>query len=424
MYPMPSPSQRRTQLLQATMRSAFESLLVNRTRSLLTMLGVIVGVAAVLTAVTLTQGASALVTQRIASLGNNTLFISAATSSTGGRAGRLGGGLLLGNATTTSSTLTLTRADADAIAKLPHTAMVTPRLTANAQVVYRAVSSSTSLDGVYPAELQIGSWSIASGRWITQHDENAAQPFVVLGATTAADLFASPEEAVNKSILLQGQAFVVIGVLQSKGGNQDTVAFLPFSTMQTRIDNAQFVNAIDVKVDSAGNLTSAQDSITTLLRSQHHIAKGQPGDFRITSSNQIASVVNQTTGTLTALLVSVAAISLVVGGIGIMNIMLVSVTERTREIGIRMAVGARRSAIRNQFLVEAVFLSGVGGILGILIGLFLGYALTSLVGLPFGIDAGWTLLAFAVSALVGILFGYYPAARAAQLDPISALRAE
>ncbi len=407
-------------LVRATIQSAFESLLVNRTRSLLTMLGVIVGVAAVLTAVTLTLGASALVTQRIASLGSNTLFISAATSN-GVRGGRLLGA---GAARTTSTTLTLTRADADAIAKLPHAGSVTPLLSVSSQAVYGPISTTTTLEGVYPAELQIGSWSIASGRWFTEHDENAAQPFVVLGATTAADLFSSPEQAISKSILIQGQAFLVIGVLQAKGSNQDSVVFLPLSTMQTRIDNAEYVNAIDVKVDSASNLTSTQDDITALLRTLHHVATGQPADFQITSSTQIASVVDQTTGTLTVLLVSVAAISLVVGGIGIMNIMLVSVTERTREIGIRMAVGARRSAIRNQFLVEAVFLSGAGGVLGIVVGLLFGWILTLLVSLPFEIALGWSVLAFAVAALIGILFGYYPAALAARLDPITALRAD
>ena len=234
----------------------------------------------------------------------------------------------------------------------------------------------------------------------------------------------SPEQAISKSILIQGQAFLVIGVLQAKGSNQDSVVFLPLSTMQTRIDNAEYVNAIDVKVDSASNLTSTQDDITALLRTLHHVATGQPADFQITSSTQIASVVDQTTGTLTVLLVSVAAISLVVGGIGIMNIMLVSVTERTREIGIRMAVGARRSAIRNQFLVEAVFLSGAGGVLGIVVGLLFGWILTLLVSLPFEIALGWSVLAFAVAALIGILFGYYPAALAARLDPITALRAD
>ena len=422
-YQIPSPARRRTELLRSTIQSAFESLLVNRTRSLLTMLGVIVGVAAVLTAVTLTQGASALVTARISSLGSNILFISAATKN-GGRGGRLLGAAAERAVPATSTTLTLTRADADAVAKLPHVESVTPVLTVSSQAVVGPMSTTTTLEGVYPGELQIGSWSLASGRWFTQPDENAAQPFVVLGASTASDLFSSPAAAVNKSILLQGQAFLVVGILQAKGSNQDNVVFLPLATMQTRIDNAQFVNGIDVKVDSASNLTSTESAVTTLLGKRHNIAKGQPDDFQITSSTQIASLVNQTTGTLTALLVSVAAISLIVGGIGIMNIMLVSVTERTREIGIRMAVGARRSAVRNQFLVEAVFLSGAGGALGIGLGLLLGWILTVVVGLPFEIVLGWIVLAFGVSALIGILFGYYPAAQAARLDPITALRAE
>ncbi len=408
--------------MSATIQSAFESLRANQTRSLLTMLGVIIGVAAVLTAVTLTQGASALVTQRISSLGSNTLFVSAATSS-GGRGGRLGLGSLR-NTTATSTQLTLTRADTDAIGQVPHAGTVTPVLTMNALVVHGATNATTTLEGVYPAELQIGSWSIAAGRWITPHDEQTGQPFIVLGATSAADLFADAAQAINKSVLINGQAFLIVGVLQAKGSNQDTVVFLPFATMHTRLDNAQYVNAIDVKVDSAANLTATQQAITTLLQTRHQIKVGQPADFMITSSNQIASLVDQTTSTLTLLLVSVAAISLIVGGIGIMNIMLVSVTERTREIGIRMAIGARRRAIRNQFLVEAVLLSGIGGLLGIFLGLLLGRVLTFLVNLPFGIDAGWTTIAFVVAALVGVVFGYYPAAQASRLDPITALRTE
>ena len=411
------------------MRSAFESLRTNTSRSLLTMLGVIVGVGAVLVAVTLTQGASNLITQRISSLGSNTLFISPGSGNTrsgGGFSVRLGGGggELGGVGATNSVKLSLTQADADAIALVPHVVAVTPILISNAQVVYSHNSASVNVEGVYPAELQIGSWSIGPGRWLTQSDENAAQPLAVLGSTTAADLFGDASSAVGKTIFLNGQAFNVVGVLQTKGSNQDDVVFIPFSTMRARLDNSQYVNAIDAQADDASNVTAAENAITTLLEQRHHIQSGQADDFRINSSNQIASAVQSNIGTLTLLLVGIAAISLVVGGIGIMNIMLVSVTERTREIGVRMALGARRGDIRNQFLIEAVTLSAVGGALGILIGLLIGWSLTSLVGLPFTISLQWTALAFAVAAAVGVVFGLYPAAQAARLDPIVALRTE
>jgi len=424
------------------MQSAFESLRANQTRSLLTMLGVIVGVGAVIVAVTLTQGASALVTQRVSSLGSNVLFINPGAGNTkggsggggkvilgfrGGGGGELGAGA--GAASTTSVTQSLTQGDADAIAHVAHVTSVTPILTVNAQVVIGATNTSTNVEGVYPAEQQIGSWSLAQGAWFSADDERAAQPVAVLGATASDDLFSgSGVNPVGRTIFVNGQPFRVVGVLQTKGAagatNQDNVIFIPYLTMVGRLNNSAYVNAIQAQVDATGNVTSTQSAIQSLLEQRHHIESGQPDDFRINSSNQIASAVQQNISTLTLLLVGIAAISLLVGGIGIMNIMLVSVTERTREIGIRMALGARRSDIRNQFLIEAVALSVVGGALGILIGLLGGFVFTSSAGLPFALSYGWMALSFTVAAVVGVIFGLYPAAMAARLDPIVALRTE
>jgi putative ABC transport system permease protein len=425
-------SQRRGLLLGASWRSAIKSLLTNRTRSLLTMLGVIVGVAAVLTAVTLTAGASALITQRISALGSNLVYISPGSGGAGGGLGGLrvggegGGGGVLGNAMgANTTTLSLTQADADAIALQAHVSAVTPILTTSAHAIYQHSSSSTNVEGVYTSEYQIGSWTMADGRWFTASENRGAQPVVILGANVVSDLFTGVAGSpVGRSIFINGQAFRVIGSLQAKGSNQDSVIFTPFMTIQSRLNNSTYVNSIQAQVDGANNVTATQAAITTLLTQRHHIQSGQPADFRINSSNQIAASVQTSISTLTLLLVGIATISLIVGGIGIMNIMLVSVTERTREIGVRVALGARRSDIRNQFLIEAVTLSAVGGVLGIVLGLVAGGIFCALAGLPFSVDYGWTALAFGVSAGIGILFGLYPAARAARLDPIVALRSE
>lgn len=428
--------QRRGLLLGASWRSALKSLLTNRTRSLLTMLGVIVGVAAVLTAVTLTAGASALITQRISALGSNLLYISPGSGGGGGGGlgglrvgggggGGGGGGILANAAGANTTTLSLTQADADAIALQPHVSAVTPILSTSARAVYEHSNSPATVEGVYSSEYQIGSWTMAEGRWFSASEERGAQPVVVLGANVVSDLFTGVTGSpVGRSIFINGQAFRVIGTLQAKGSNQDSVIFTPFTTMQTRLNNSNYVNSIQAQVDDSNNVTATQAAITTLLTQRHHIQSGQPADFRINSSNQIAASVQTSISTLTLLLVGIATISLIVGGIGIMNIMLVSVTERTREIGVRVALGARRSDIRNQFLIEAITLSAVGGVLGIALGLLAGGVFCALAGLPFSVSVGWTALAFGVSAGIGVLFGLYPAARAARLDPIVALRSE
>jgi putative ABC transport system permease protein len=402
---------------RANLRSAFEALWANRLRSLLTALGVIVGVAAVIGAVTLTQSTSALINSRIAGLGTNTLIISPGAARSGGAFSAAG------------TRQSLTVADANAVTSVPHITGVSPVITTSAQVVYNGQNWNTRATGVYPAYQRIGNWQLAQGSWFNSTDEAQGTPVAVLGQTVEQNLFAvATADPVGQTILINGQAFTVAGVLKAKGssvgGNQDDVIFVPFSAAQTRLHNTQYVSQITAQVDDASNVTTAEQSVTTLLSQRHNLAAGANADFTVRSSDQLVQTAQTFTQTLTFLLVGIAAISLVVGGIGIMNIMLVSVTERTREIGIRMAIGARRADIRNQFLIEALTLSVAGGLLGIIVGLALGLGLVLAVSLPVALNPLPILLAFGVSAGIGVIFGLYPAVRASRLDPIVALRTE
>ncbi len=407
---------RRSASLGASLTSAFEALWANRLRSLLTVLGVIVGVGAVLSAVTLTQGVSASVNSRLTGLGTNLLTISPGATITGGARGAAGGAQ------------TLTQADADALASVAHVSAVSPVKSASSQVLFGGQNWNTRIQGVYPNFQSIDSWTLAEGAWFSDADESADTPVAVLGATVAQNLFIDGSSPIGQSVLINSQAFNVVGVLQSKGAvgaaNQDDVVYVPFSAAQQRLSNSQYASQILVQVDDANNVTDAQAAITTLLEQRHNIAAGGTDDFTVRSSNQLVATAQAQQQTLAFLLVGIAAISLLVGGIGIMNIMLVSVTERTREIGIRMAIGARRGDVRNQFLIEALTLSVAGGAIGIAFGLIGGFFLTHSYKLPFTINPLSILLAAGVSAVIGVGFGFYPAVRAARLDPIVALRTE
>jgi putative ABC transport system permease protein len=405
--------------LGANVGSAIEALYANRLRSLLTALGVIVGVAAVIGAVTLTGGTSASINSRFSNLGTNTLTITSGATQTFGARGAAG------------SAQTLTVGDATAVAGLAHVSSASPIISVNGQLIYGDQNWSTSIQGVYPSYQSIGNWQLSEGSWFSNSDESAGNPVAVLGQSTENQLFAtSAADPVGQTIFINGQAFTVSGVLQAKGTgstfgrNQDDIVYVPFSAAQTRLSNSQYVSQIQVQADNSNDVTPVQTALTSLLEQRHNIPSGGTDDFTVRSSNQLVSTAQSFSTTLTLLLVGIAAISLIVGGIGIMNIMLVSVTERTREIGIRMAIGARRRDIRDQFLIEALTLSIVGGVLGILVGLALGYGLTSRFGVPFTLNPAPILLAFGVSAIIGVAFGFYPAVRASRLDPIEALRTE
>lgn len=425
--PMPAPARRgkrnqhhlgaRRKTFNANFTSALEALRANALRSLLTALGVIVGVAAVIGAVTLTQGTSALINSRITGLGTNTLTITPGTTNTAGARGAAGTGK------------SLTLGDASAVASVTHVSNVSPVLAINAQLVSGSQNWSSRAQGVYPSYQSIGNWQLAEGAWFSQSDESSGNAVAVIGQTVMENLFsATAADPIGQTMLINNQTFQIVGVLQAKGsslgGNQDDVVYVPFSAAQVRLSNSQYISQIVAQVDNANDVSAAQTAVTTLLEQRHGIPTGGQDDFTVRSSNQLVATAQTFSQTLTVLLVGVAAISLIVGGIGIMNIMLVSVTERTREIGIRMAIGARRSDIRNQFLIEALALSVAGGIIGIIIGLLLGLAITQAAGLPFSLNPLPIVLAFGVSAAIGVAFGLYPAMRASQLDPITALRTE
>ena len=393
---------RRGLMLGANFGSALDALWVNRLRSLLTTLGVVIGVAAVIAVVILTQGATTLLNQNLAALGTNTLVIFPGTA---------------------TSAQSLTVDDANALEKVPHVANISPVLGISAQSIFGNQNWSTRVQGVYPNYQSIQSWQLARGRWYSADDEAAAQPVAVIGQTIVDNLFATTgTNPLGQTIRINGQLFRV--VTADEIANPDDVIFVPFSTALSRLKNSTYVDQIQIQVDNANNVNQAQTVVTSLLEKRHHITPGVADDFRVRNSNQLVQTAQQQSAVLAALLVGIAAISLTVGGIGIMNIMLVSVTERTREIGIRMAIGARQRDIRNQFLIEALTLSSIGGVIGITIGMLGGFALVTAFHLPFVPSIPAVLIAFGVSAAVGVIFGLYPAVRASKLDPIVALRTE
>lgn len=404
----PQPSLQQGLMLEGNMRSALEAIWMNRLRSFLTTLGVVIGVAAVVAVVTLTQGASAQLNQNLSTLGTNTLIVSPGTAGV--------------------ATQSLTMNDVTALTKLPHVVTITPALFIKGVVVRGNQNWTTSMEGVYPAYQQIQNWHMAQGRWYTASEESTGAAVAVIGQTVSSALFGTGSNPTGQFIHINGQLFRIVGVLQTKGAqggsNQDDVIFLPFSTSFTRLKNTPYIDQIQVQVESATAVNVVQQSMTTALEKQHHIRAGGQDDFRVRNSNQLILAAQQQSSVLTALLVGVAAISLSVGGIGIMNIMLVSVIERTREIGIRVALGARQRDIRNQFLIEAATLSATGGLIGILLGLLISVGIVAAIHLPFVPSILAMLVAFGIAVFVGILFGLYPAVQASKLDPIVALRTD
>ncbi len=400
-----------------TVPSALAALRANKGRSILTTLGIIIGVAAVIAIVALGEGASASVSSQLAGLGTNLLTISPGSTRTGGAASGAG------------SSITLKASDADAISQnISGLSGVSPVVSGNAQIVYGSQNWSTRVQSVAPIYLTINDWTIGQGSAFTEQDNTNANNVAVLGQTVATNLFPNGESPIGKLVRIRNVPFTVVGVLASKGSNgfqdQDDTIMIPFRTGQVRLFGANNINQIVVQVADASQISNVTAETTTLLRQRHQLQNSQADDFTIRNNTDIISRVSGVSNTLTMLLGGVAAVSLVVGGIGIMNIMLVSVTERTREIGIRLAIGAQPRDVLFQFLVEAVVLSLLGGIIGILIGS--GVAVT----LP--VVAGWAtvlpwnaiVLSFGVSAAIGMFFGIYPARKASQLDPIVALRYE
>ncbi len=411
----PAPRSRGVRFVQS-LPTALEALRANKGRSVLTTLGIIIGVAAVIVMVALGQGASAQVSARLQGLGTNVLTIIPGSAQSGGA--RTGAG----------SVSTLTNADVQAIQQdVPGIVRLSPIVSGNAQVVAGDQNWQTRIQAVAPDYQQIQNWQIAQGSFFSDQDNTSARNVAVLGSTVQRNLFPDGN-AVGQVIRIRNVPFTVVGVLQPKGAtigfDVDDVVLIPFRTGQVRLFGPAALNSISVQVGSADELDSALQQINGLLEQRHRIRPGQQPDFSIRNNNDIIQTVEGVSQTLTLLLAGVAAVSLVVGGIGIMNIMLVSVTERTREIGIRTAIGARPGDILAQFLVEAVMLSLLGGLIGLGLGVALALWIPSLAGWPTVLSPQAMAIAFGFAALVGIFFGFYPARRASRLDPIEALRHE
>lgn len=406
--------------LQSTLKISISALRVNKMRSALTMLGIIIGVGAVIAMLAVGTGASKQIAEQISSMGSNLLIILPGATTAGGV--RMGAG--------TQPTLTLT--DADAIQKdCPAVSDVAPVLNGIAQVVYGHQNWSTGVVGTTPNMLIVRDWTLVSGRSFTPQDVKSATKVCLLGQTVVENLFGSMDP-VGQTIRIQKIPFTVIGVLSPKGQSamgqdQDDTICVPVTTAQKKLFGTDFpgmVRIIMVKAKSTEDLTQAETEIYDLLRQRHHIGQKQDNDFTVRNLTQMMQTAEQSTRVMTLLLGAIASVSLLVGGIGIMNIMLVSVTERTKEIGIRMSVGAKTWDIRLQFIIEALTLSLAGGIIGIIIGISGARILSILAGWSTIVSYLSILLAFGFSGLVGIFFGFYPAYKASLLNPIDALRYE
>ena len=403
------------------LRVAIRALLRNKMRSFLTTLGVIIGVSAVIAMVAIGEGAKARVSEAFASMGSNILIVLSGSTTSGGARGGFGS-----MPTLTWDDLKAMRAESRAVR------YVAPQLRSSASVISEDQNWGTTINGISPEFFLIKDWPVASGSPISQSDIEGGTKVVVLGQTVAEKLYGPSADPVGQTVRIKNFPFQVVGVAARKGQSamgqdQDDVVFMPYSTFQAKIQGGlqKFIPGIVmVSANSSEDVSRAEKQISNLLRDRHHIAIGGDDDFSIRNMTEMATAQQEGVNTFTNLLASIAAVSLLVGGIGIMNIMLVSVTERTREIGIRMAVGARPRDVLAQFLVEALTLSSFGGIIGVLLGIFGARWLAGVLGWPILVRVDIIVIADIFSGLVGVIFGLYPAQKAARLDPIDALRFE
>jgi len=400
-------------------RIAFRALARNKMRSALTMLGIVIGVSAVIAMVSIGQGAQAQVQEQIANVGTNLLFVGAGSQNVGG--------VRSGTGATNSNTLTVE--DIEAIRReIPSVAMASPTVNTRAQLVFGNQNWNTQVQGVNEQFPQIKKWGVVNGEFFTEADVRTAARVIVLGQTVAESLFPGTDP-VGQMVRVRELPFRVIGVMKAKGQDaggrdQDDVAFAPFTAVQKKLLAITYVQFAHVSAISPSATYTAQDQITDLLRQRHKLAPNQENDFFVRNLTDVAEAADESNRIMTILLGCIAGVSLLVGGIGIMNIMLVSVTERTREIGIRMAVGARSSAVRRQFLIESIVLSLTGGAIGIVFGIAVSFIIPMMLGWRTLISLVWIVVSVLVSVVVGVLFGYYPARKASGLDPIDALRYE
>lgn len=398
---------------------ALATLSVNKLRTSLAILGIVIGIGSVIALVSLGQATQQAVQTQIQSLGANLLTVNPGALRSGAVRGAPGG------------STTLTTADAEAIATSPKITTiktVSPEYASRTQVTTGDANTNTQVIGATAEYAPVHKVTIATGSFITESHQSAMAKVAVLGPTVVTNLFGEGTDPVGKKIRINNQVFTIIGTTTAKGGtgfqNQDDLVYVPLSTAQKQLFGASHLTSIALEATSADLMTAAQDEVGYLLLERHGLSSPTEADFSIFSQQDIINTVSATTGTFTTLLSGVAAISLLVGGIGIMNIMLVTVTERTREIGLRKALGAKKQTITNQFLIESIVLTFVGGIIGVLVGIGISYAIALATGSPFVVSLNSILLASLVSAGIGIVFGWYPARRAANLQPIEALRFE
>lgn len=409
----------RTFLLRSLLTAmiALRALRRNKMRSLLTALGIIIGVASVIAMVAVGNGAQARIESQVSALGRNLLTVFAGSRRSGGVNSGLG------------SASTITLADAEAMAReVTDVVAISPEVSASAQVIANGRNWSTSIVGESPDYLKIRDWKLAAGSMFSAREVRGAAKVAVLGSKTAHELF-GPLNPVGQTVRVKNIPFVVIGLLESKGAgmggqNQDDRLIIPYTTAMRRVTGEKYLRSVNVQIGSAERMDAAQQQITSLLRQRHRLTGDRSDDFNIFNQKEIADTVGSISRIITLLLGAISGISLVVGGIGIMNIMLVSVTERTREIGIRIAVGAQPFAIKLQFLIEAITLSLFGGLLGVMLGVGASKLVSVVADFKAIVSVGSILLAFGVSFAIGVFFGFYPAQKAAALDPIDALRYE
>ena len=400
------------------LHETYTALMANKVRSGLTMLGIIIGISSVIALVAIGNGAQASIKSSIESIGSNLIMVTpGATKSFGGPAAARG------------SALTLTVDDANAIAsQVNNAAAVAMVVSSREQITAKGTNTNTSIVGTTPSYATIRNITTSDGSFISDGNVSDGAKVAVVGPTVVTDLFPDGSEPVGQTIRISGSDYKIIGVTVAKGGsgfsNQDDMVYLPYTTVQRYLTGNKYLSEIDVSAATPDSTTQVQNDITTLLLAQHHITDPTKADFSTLNQSDILSTASSVTGTLTALLGAVAGISLLVGGIGIMNMMLTTVTERTREIGLRKAIGAKRKDISLQFLIEAVTLTFVGGGIGVLLGALVAFTLTKLNIITTSVSLSSVLMAFGVSAVIGIVFGWYPARRAAAMSPIEALRFE
>jgi putative ABC transport system permease protein len=399
--------------------TAVEALMLNKVRTGLASLGIIIGIGAVIALVSLGQASQMSIQSQIQSLGSNMLTVRPGSQSSGGVQGAAGGGS------------TLTYDDAKAIAssaQVTTIAEVSPEFQQRSQVVAGRNNTNTQIIGATEAYESVHKLSISSGRFVSQQDVDGLGKVAILGPDVVETLFGTGADPIGQTVRINGIPFRVIGVTVSKGGtgfmNQDDIIYIPISTAQKQLYGVTYVSSISLSAMNEDAMNQARDEVGYFLLSRHKISDPTQADFSISSQEDIMSTMSSVTGTFTALLSGIAMISLLVGGIGIMNIMLVTVIERTREIGLRKSLGARRKDIVAQFLVEVLLLTIVGGVVGMIIGVLTSYIVTSLMSMPFTISWSAIALAIGVSGAIGIVFGLYPARKAASLSPIEALRFE